>query len=445
MAERQDPRLQALSALVAAEEQARKAESTRDLSFVMVNDSRRVLTYRQAVFYRLDAVDEPRIENASNVSDLDANAPEVVWLNRLAGWLHESQPRDEPTTLAPEDLPEDIRARADEFLAPYFLHLPLVAPDGHVIGALLMTADRPWNEAEQALGRYLAGAYAHAWRALDKPAPVRRLGRHLRRYWRRYALAVVVFLLIPVRQYALAPAEVVARDPHVIAAPMEGVVKEIRVEPNAAVAARDLLFTMEDTDLANELAVAEKAWQVARAEYLRNAQEAFRCEECRARTGELKAVMERERVKMEWAATQLERSRVHSPEQGVAVFSDASDWEGRPVDVGERVMVVADPEFTRLRITLPVSDAIATAPGTEVVFYPNVSPLDSHRARISQSSYEAQPQPDNIMAFEVIATFEEEMPRLGWRGTAKIYGGYAPIAYLILRKPISWLRRTLGM
>lgn len=444
MAEDTDPKLQALSGLVAAEEQARKAETLRDLAFVMVNDSRRVLSYRQAVLYRLNAVDQPRIERASNVSDLDPNAPGVVWLTRLAEWLHANQPREEPVALKPEDLPEELREEADEFLAPYFLHLPLVAPGGHLIGALLMTADEAWGEAEAVVGRYLAGAYAHAWRALERPTPVRRAGTHLRRYWRRYALAAIIFLLIPVRQYSLAPAEVVPRDPHVITAPMNGVVEKIRIEPNQVVAQDDLLFTMEDTKLSNKYEVARKAWQVARAEYLRNAQESFDCEDCRARTGELKAVMEREKVKMEWAKRQLERSKVKSPEQGVAVFSDASEWEGRPVDVGERVMVVADPESTRLEIMLPATDAIATQAGTEVVFYPNVNPLDSYKAAISQSSYEAEPQPDKSIAFKLMASFDERMPRLGLRGTAKIYGGYAPIAYLVLRKPVSWLRRTLG-
>ena len=33
-----------------------------------------------------------------------------------------------------------------------------------------------------------------------------------------------------------------------------------------------------------------------------------------------------------------------------------AEWQGRPVRVGERIMVIADQRKTRLRITVPVGD-----------------------------------------------------------------------------------------
>ena len=56
-----------------------------------------------------------------------------------------------------------------------------------------------------------------------------------RRRWLLIALLVIV--LFPVRQSALAPAEIVAMSASVVASPLDGVVKQIHVRPNQPVKA----------------------------------------------------------------------------------------------------------------------------------------------------------------------------------------------------------------
>lgn len=448
MAEEQtnDARVQALSALIHVEEEARGAETQRDLAYVMANDVRQVLPCRHAFFFRDGDEGAPRLETASSISTPDPNAPAVRQLEQVAAAvLDDGETSGAPRALTSQDLPDALQSVASDELAPYLLVIPLTRRNGHRLGVLLLASESPWNEAHVALAEILARSLSHAWEALDKPEASRRLRAHFRRHWKRYALAVIVLLLLPIRQYVLAPAEVVPRNPNVVAAPMEGVVDEVLVEPNQRVEQGAMLFRMDDTELSNRLSVSRKALDVASAEYLRNAQEAFQCDQCRGKVPELKAVMEREEAKMEWARAQLERSRVRAPVSGVAVFADVNEWEGRPVSTGEKVMVIADPTETRLKVKLPVGDAIGMEKGTEVVFYPNVSPLSSFPATLASSAYEARTQPDQTLSFDLIAHFGGEQPPLGWRGTAKIYGDRAPLAYLILRKPLAWVRRTLGL
>ena len=192
--------------------------------------------------------------------------------------------------------------------------------------------------------------------------------------------------------------------------------------------------------------MAQKAYEVAQAEYLKNAQDAFACDACRGRVPELQARMEKERAQVEWAQAQLDRSRIMAAVDGIAVFSDPNEWRGRPVSVGERVMMLAQPDHTRLRVTVPIADAIAIDAGTDVVFYLNINPLDSYDAKVVQTSYEATLQPDQTLAYVLIADFAgKNVPRLGLRGTAKVYGARAPLLFHVLRRPFSWLRRTLGV
>jgi hypothetical protein len=217
------------------------------------------------------------------------------------------------------------------------------------------------------------------------------------------------------------------------------------VTPNQQVRRGDLLFSLEDTELSNRLIVAQRAFQVAEAEYLKNAQASFNCDSCRGRVAQMQAVMEKERAQVDWATAQLAQSQVRAAHDGIVVFSDASDLEGRPVSVGERIMLIADREKMRLRILLPINDAIATEPDTPVVFYPNVNPLAAVDASVLRSSYEPTLQPDRSMAYVLHARFEEKGARLGWRGTAKIYGSRAPLIYQVLRKPLARLRQVLGV
>jgi hypothetical protein len=37
------------------------------------------------------------------------------------------------------------------------------------------------------------------------------------------------------------------------------------------------------------------------------------------------------------------------------------------------------------------------------------------------------------------------LPRIGLRGTAKIYAGRVSLAYYLLRKPLAFMRRSLGI
>lgn len=440
-----DPRLLSLSMLLQLEHEARHAETQKELAFLFVNDTRQLLAYRQAFFWRWDDFGRKQIELASNVSEVDPHAQFTRWMLDVIEWQYEKN-GGAMAVFTNMDLPQELREHWEESLAPYVLSVPLKGPEGADIGGLVLAAEIPWNQAHMTLAERMADAYAHAWAALDDSRRRKQVISHFRKYWRRYASVLAVLLLLPVRQYVLVPAEVVARDPYVVAAPIAGVVKEVNVRPNLPVRKNDVLFVLDDTELANRVIVAQKAFEVAQAEYLRNSQQAFNCDSCRAKLPELAAAVEKQRAEVDWVSAQLARSRITAPVEGVTVFTDENDWRGRPVSVGERVMLIADPADTRLQVSMPVADAIAVDAGTPVVFYSNVSPLDSYDAHIVTASYEASPTPDQILAYRIMATFDaDQKPRLGMRGTAKVYGSRAPVAYYLLRRPAAWLRRTLGL
>uniref|UniRef100_UPI003D6FA060 HlyD family efflux transporter periplasmic adaptor subunit n=1 Tax=Pantanalinema rosaneae TaxID=1620701 RepID=UPI003D6FA060 len=141
--------------------------------------------------------------------------------------------------------------------------------------------------------------------------------------------------------------------------------------------------------------------------------------------------------------------RIHgvAPRDGVAIFDDASDWEGRPVALGERVMLLADPGDRALEIRLAVSDAIVLEPGAPVEMFLNIDPADPIPARLTRAGYRASATPEGVMAYRLRAAFEADDPRLriGLRGTAKIYGEETRLIVYLLRRPIAGARLWLGL
>ena len=89
------------------------------------------------------------------------------------------------------------------------------------------------------------------------------------------AIATLGALAIPVPMSTLAPAKIVAKDPLIVSAPIDGVIAEILVLPNTVVSEGQVLFKYEDTTFRSEYDVAERNLDVAMAQYRRAAQGSF--------------------------------------------------------------------------------------------------------------------------------------------------------------------------
>ena len=136
---------------------------------------------------------------------------------------------------------------------------------------------------------------------------------------------------------------------------------------------------------------------------------------------------------------------MEAPPAGVVVFSDRSDWLGRAVTAGEKVMTLADPARVELTAWLPAGEAIAIEPGSDITLYPNAAPTESYDAEVSRVAYRAEVSEGGQLAYRLQARFKSgEKPRLGQMGTARVYGDWVPMCYYLLRRPLTAARQWLG-
>lgn len=437
------------SAFLQLERTARHAETADALAFTIVNETRRLVSYRRAVLVDLRG-GRPRVAAVSGVSSFEPNAPLLQWTQRLVRHLTASRApscdeRNVATPVARSSLPEALARDWHEHADGEMLRCDLHGPDGERLGVLILSRVDAWTEADRVLMERLCDAFGHAWWALlRKPAAARpRL-----RWIAAVALACFVGLMaFPVPQSALAPATVVAADAEVIAAPMDGVVQRVFVEPNMPVEAGAALFRFDDTVPASRLEIAARTLQVAEAELQRARQGAFESRERSAQIAALEAQVALRRTELAYARQVMGFVVVDAERAGIAIFSSANDWIGRPVATGERVMQIADPAAVKLRIDLAVADAIVLDDRAAVELFLDVAPLDKRRATVTSASYEADVTADGILAYRVDAQFSDGRPppRIGLRGTAKISGADTPLALYLFRRPISAVRQWAGL
>jgi hypothetical protein len=315
------------------------------------------------------------------------------------------------------------------------------------MGVLWISREKPWKDNEKALIKRLAETYAHALFALSDYEELEK-----KTYHERVALISVFFIIfsvfiIPVRISTLAPVEVVAKDPVIISSPMDGVINKILVPPNSSVVPGTTLFSYVNTELRNEYEIAEKTLSVALAEFRKVSQGAFRDIQSNSQVALLKAQVELRQAERDYALDLLQQVNVKAPISGLLIYSDESDWSGRPVRVGEQVMQIADPSRLELRIELPVDDAIVLFPGADIKVFLDYDPLNSLPAVLTYASYDAELTPENVLSYRIYADFvnREDMPRIGLQGTAKIYGERMTLFFYLFRRPIATLRQYIGL
>ncbi len=440
------PDASGLGLLLGLEAAARAAETPVELMHLMASDWRKITRADQIFVFRFRR-GQFSTQAVSNQSSVDRTSPLIVDLEEAVGKFWARVETKGLHVLTREDL--NVLPTSPVFDYPHrnLCLLPLILRgSGEIFTFVLLARETPWVEQDLPLIQRLGATFAHAWEAL---AGARKLRESP---WRRYlapgcVTALLIIGVLPVPLTALAPVEVVGRDPAIVSAPIDGVIRRVDVELNQPVKEGDILLSFVDTSLRGRADVAEQNVAVAQAKERRMAQAAFTDRNARRELAVAEAELGLALAERDAARDQLERSVVRAERAGIAIYQNRAELEGRPVSTGERLMQVADPRAVEYRIELPVKDAIVAKEGAPVSVYLDADPLASLDARLSAVSFHATPISGGGLAFILRATPDEAgaSPRIGFRGTAQVSGHRVPLGYYLLRRPFTMLRQHLGV
>jgi len=427
---------------------AYRSEKLQALIFCILNDTVHLIPYARAALWKLEGA-RPKLLGVSGQTVVNTQTDLAESWRTLVAALPapEKSVRLDPGALGlPTEHWQTVTGGKS-----LVLWVPLRTPDEQLGGLWLeRPSDTPWTDQDLGLLQLVAEAYAAAWARHRAGALRRWLGRIGRRWgWiggSLTAAAIVLLFFVPLRLKVVGDCEVVPKNPYLITAPLDGVIESVTVKPGQQVRQGELLFKVDGRVARQELEVARQQVQVVASRLERATVLAL---EGRKTENELKILQSRlqqERHRLRLAESTVARLEVRAPVAGVVQLSDPDDWRGKPVQLGQRVLVLVDPSRTMVRIWIPQDDRVPGLSENPLDVFLNVAPGQSHRARISFLSGFASVSPRGLPSFMAEADWRDsgQPVALGLQGTAILYGRKASLAYWLFRKPWTGLRGQLG-
>ena len=420
--------MEKLFTLLALQRQALEAKTQQALTHVMVNETLRLISYKQAIFWRKN-------ENSVTLEKISGNAV----LDEKGLFAQELK----STLVSLFSIKNEVIktfVHNQRSVAVVFLRTP---EDG-LLGGLWLENDHDFSEAELQILDELSVAYAQslALCILRTKHSFFKMGR----YKKIIFVVVLLAALCPVRQTITAPAEIVARNANYVTVPYEGMVEKILVDPGAVVEKDQILALMENSTLSARETMAAQALAVAESSLSRLRREALSSPDKKNDINLLESEIEEKKIEYTYAKQMKEDSEVRAPQAGTAIFSDAKKLEGKPARMGEVLMMIADPLDSELLIRVPVESLIPVEKSSQIRFYLNVSPFSGRQAVLKTIGYQASPDPDGLLTYKIRGEVKDkEGLRIGWQGTAKIKGEWTLLSYALLRRPLIAFRHLTGV
>ena len=275
------PQSAPISQFIDLEIEARQCPDLDALRFAVVNSTRKIAQFDQAFLVEPAMTGVWCVTRASSVSKIDRNMPLVRGID---AWLQhpghaEVMKRGELRLVNLEQEAKAWGLRFTSFAQPNALWLPIKARDGRMLAALVALKTENWRPQHTALTMPLADAYGHAWDALaPRVAPaIDRMQSYVSKSRMAWGAAIVCVMaaFVPVPMSALAPSEIVAAEPMLVTAPIDGVIGDILAAPGAWVDQGAPIVKYVDVKLRNDAEVARRTRAVAEARYFKVVQSAL--------------------------------------------------------------------------------------------------------------------------------------------------------------------------
>ncbi|MBA2369231.1 MAG: HlyD family efflux transporter periplasmic adaptor subunit [Candidatus Protochlamydia sp.] len=425
------------------------AEKLQNLIFIMVNDTFQVMKYDRAILFSKQK-EKVKILGVSGLTDLNSQTEVTTRLRRA---IQELKNYQEARLLTPEDFSslkdwdylQSLRAST-----VYWLPLKV---ENEELGLWLEIYDDPnlatklFQNFSPLLKDFLTPAYVTAWKKF-KHQPWRKASTYFNKKYIGLAslLLLALLTLIPVRLRIVAPCEVVAINPYVLTAPLDGIIEKVLVRPGEEIKKDQILYEYDKKVPYHKLQATVKDVQILQEELNQSYALATEMTEEATKLGYLNIKLKKSQDELKFIKRQINLLTGKSPLNGLVSMDNPDEWRGKPVRIGEKIMTISSKEETKVRIWIPEYDNINFDKKLPVSIFLNTIPTKTFQAKIIFISPEVQVAEGELPGYEAEAEWiSQETPKLGLKGSAVLYGERVSILYYLLRKPISAIRKFMGV
>lgn len=431
------------------------AEDKKQLYFRLLNRSISLCGYKRAVLFKLDGK-RAKFLAVSGKSGVDSYSEMVEKWEKLASFLTE---KNDPQLLGANTFPVK-EAEHWQFLSDHTNGLSIywlpIKPWGKTRYALWFERweQDEWAERDLQLLSLVGVSAKSAFERLEPETLCRSISCKLFS-WRRFLVATVVLLAVlfswrvPLR--VVAPCEIIPEDPFIVTAPLSGVISEVLVESGDPVNAGSPLFDYDPRVVNEELEIARQQVKILETTMHTTELNALNSKKAKAELAILDYRLKQENVRLKMAEYRASKLSVQAEVPGSIIVDNPDEWRGRPVEVGQKVLMVVDPQNINLRIWLPEADNVNFSNSTEVKVLLNAFPDDSLNAHLKYVAQSVSVSPEGVPSVMAEGTFADladradEKLRIGLKGSAVLYGDKVSVAYWLLRKPWASARRIMGI
>ncbi|PRN00565.1 HlyD family efflux transporter periplasmic adaptor subunit [Aliarcobacter cryaerophilus] len=443
-----------ISKLIQLEFNLKNCENDSELFYSIVNQTIEVIHYEQAVLFGMDYSSKLKVEAISNIVMVDATSPFVQYILDLANSLLNLYPTDEIKLVNQNELSKDIKEQIKEFSPSNIVWIPLktIKNNIEVEFYLVLFRNEFFEQKDIEFLNYLASSYKYFLFANRKDSfstKIRNMKIINNKYIKYTALAIFLSMFLPIKMSVVAPCEIQAKNPFVVTSPLDGSIDEIKVNSNDFVQKDQFLVKIKDVDLINSVEIAKKRLDTVLAELHSIKQAGFYDIDKKSQISRLETEVLLKEAELNYSKSLLDKTNIYSNTKGIAIVDNPNEWKGKPVITGEKILLIANPKEVEIKIMLSVKDALFLKENAEVKIFLDNKIFETWDAKISGIFYKPEISPENIVSYKIIADFNdlsqnEEIPKIGLRGTAKIYSENVSLFFYLFRKPITSLRQFIA-
>lgn len=439
--------IEGLATLLVLDDEIKRLTTLREFGFFATNETHRLISYHTAYLWEKKDLLGIHLVSQSGTAEFDAHSPVNLWLIEKINFILNGEFGNQIHAFNATDFTDDMATPWPESLPQYFLWCPFSEKQQDATGGLIFFREEPFTEAQIKMLHWLLSSYQYTWNILIKPKAIDRWQVFRKKpYFTGLMIAVACVLLFPVHLSVIGTGTVVAKDPALINAPMQGIIRSFAVDPGAFVKKGQLLVTLDNTDLLAAAKVNQRDYSLTEVKLRTAINESFNDRNKRTEVPVLQAQLAIDKAHLDYTNDLLKKTEIRSPIDGVVIFDSTEDWIGQPVQTGERILSVANIRDLKLKIELPVAERIPLKIGDSGDFFIS-GQLHAIPLKITALGYNAKLTPNKVLSYEMEANFTnpEDLTQIGSQGTVKLYGNRVPLIYYLVRRPLQSIRHILGI
>ncbi len=435
-----------LSRIFSFEKKIREAKNIVELRYIVTNELRTITPYVFAFVGQWIKNSKFKIETVSDIAIVERTSPTTTLIQKMM--------RQKIKELSYEvhaftpDSKNLLPAKGEKPLPSNFLWVPCFSVQKGPEAALLLCREDNWTDEEIEYVKHLSATIGHALGSLTNHNTLMGVFKYLRNSFFQFfiLLALIASMFIPVKLSTIGKMEIIPKEPNFINSPLNAVAQKMLIENNEEITINQSIILFEKTQLQNDYELSMQEQRIIETELLQAQQSSFNSSEDKAMLARLQGRIKLAKEKTIYQKLLLDKTTVFAPSNGIAVIKDKSLIIGKPFQIGETIMMIADPNKILVEIMVPVKDSITIKKEAKVNIYLDSDPLNVMKAKVIKYSYEPEMTSQNILAYRVTAKLIDEniYPRIGLRGSAKIFGDEVRLYFYLFRKPIIFLRQTFG-